>query len=103
MARVFGLGIPRRWEMVCRTWRSACKLSMAVASCPVSRAGEQRSASKFRSSMPAPIKVCIVEDDARLRESLSVLLDGSHEFRCVGAYPNAETALKQIPAAWPDV
>jgi DNA-binding NarL/FixJ family response regulator len=53
--------------------------------------------------MPAPIKVCIVEDDARLRESLSVLLDGSHEFRCIGAYPNAETALKQIPVAWPDV
>src|SRR5262245_12685921 len=53
--------------------------------------------------MPMPIKVCIVEDDAPLRESMVVLLNGSGQFRCIGAFPNAETALKQIPADWPDV
>jgi DNA-binding NarL/FixJ family response regulator len=50
-----------------------------------------------------PIKVCIVEDDARLRESMSILLNSSDAFRCTGAFPNAEAALKQIPTAWPDV
>src|SRR5436190_5596412 len=49
------------------------------------------------------IKVALVEDDTRIRESLLVLLDGADEFRCAGAYPNAEAALKQIPREWPDV
>ena len=49
-----------------------------------------------------PIKVSIVEDDARFRESLSVLIDAG-ESRCIGTYPNAETALKQMPRNWPDV
>jgi len=49
-----------------------------------------------------PIKVAIVEDDARFRESLAVLIDGG-ECRCVGSYPNAEVALKQMPRDWPDV
>lgn len=49
-----------------------------------------------------PIKVAIVEDDARFRESLSVLIDAG-EFRCIGTYPNAEMALKQMPRDWPDV
>jgi DNA-binding NarL/FixJ family response regulator len=50
-----------------------------------------------------PIKVAIVEDDTRIREGLAVLLNGSDEFSCVGSYPNAEVALKQMPQQWPDV
>jgi DNA-binding NarL/FixJ family response regulator len=49
------------------------------------------------------IKVAIVEDDTRVRESLAVLIDGSGSFSCVGAFHNAETALKKIPGNWPDV
>jgi DNA-binding NarL/FixJ family response regulator len=45
----------------------------------------------------------MVEDDAGIRESLSVLLNGTEGFRWLGSYPNAETALKQIPGNWPDV
>jgi DNA-binding NarL/FixJ family response regulator len=48
------------------------------------------------------IKVAIVEDDTRFRESLAILIGGG-EFRCVGSYPNAEVALKQMPRDWPDV
>lgn len=48
------------------------------------------------------IKVAIVEDDTRFRESLAMLIGGG-EFRCVGSYPNAEAALKQMPQNWPDV
>jgi DNA-binding NarL/FixJ family response regulator len=49
-----------------------------------------------------PIKIAIVEDDTRFRESLAALIGGG-EFRCVGTYPNAEAALKLMPQNWPDV
>ncbi len=53
--------------------------------------------------MPPAIKVCIVEDNAPLRETMSILLNGSGQFRCCGAFPNGEAALKQMPADWPQV
>ncbi len=49
------------------------------------------------------INVSIVEDDRRVRESLAVLINGTAGFSCLGAFPNAEQALKQLPLAWPDV
>src|SRR2546423_1662864 len=49
------------------------------------------------------IKVAIVEDDTRIRESLAVLISGADEFRCIGSYPDAETAIKELPRNWPDV
>jgi DNA-binding NarL/FixJ family response regulator len=50
-----------------------------------------------------PIKVSIVEDDAGVRESLSVLINGTGGFRCISTFPNAEVAIKQLPLDWPDV
>ncbi len=50
-----------------------------------------------------PIKVAIVEDDARVCESLAILINGARDFSCVGSFPNAETALKNISRNWPDV
>lgn len=50
-----------------------------------------------------PIKVAIIEDDSRVRQSLAVLIDGAGSFSCVGAFHNAETALKQMSGEWPDV
>ena len=50
-----------------------------------------------------PIKVSIVEDDAGVRESMSVLINGTGGFRCISAFPNAEMALKNLPLNWPDV
>jgi DNA-binding NarL/FixJ family response regulator len=50
-----------------------------------------------------PIKVSIVEDDAGIRESLAILINGSTGFKCISTFPNAEAALKEIPLAWPDV
>jgi DNA-binding NarL/FixJ family response regulator len=49
------------------------------------------------------IKVSIVEDDDRVRESLASLIDGTKGFRCAGAHCNAEAALKLIPLEKPDV
>src|SRR5690242_5151913 len=48
------------------------------------------------------IKVAIVEDDAGVRESLTVVINGTNGFKCIGSYPNAELALKNIPRDWPD-
>ncbi len=53
--------------------------------------------------MTQPIKVSIVEDDAGVRESMSVLINGTNGFRCISAFPNAEMALKKLPLDWPDV
>jgi DNA-binding NarL/FixJ family response regulator len=50
-----------------------------------------------------PIKVAIVEDDAKVREILTVLVSASSEFKWAGSYPNSEVALKNFPRDWPDV
>jgi DNA-binding NarL/FixJ family response regulator len=50
-----------------------------------------------------PITVSIVEDDVRVRGSLSRLVDHSDGFRCVSQHPTAENALEEIPRARPDV
>jgi DNA-binding NarL/FixJ family response regulator len=49
------------------------------------------------------IKVSIVEDDNRIRESLAVLIDGGENIRCISTHPSAEEALAQIPLKKPDV
>jgi DNA-binding NarL/FixJ family response regulator len=49
------------------------------------------------------IRVSIVEDDDRIRQSLSALIDGSEGFRCMGAYGDATEALRKIPADRPNV
>jgi len=49
------------------------------------------------------IRVAIVEDDLKIRESLRVLLDGSHGIRCIATYGDAESALDGLPRESPDV
>lgn len=50
-----------------------------------------------------PINVAIVEDSEKIREGLSVLIDGSAGFRCAAKYSSAEDALKYLPGKKPDV
>ncbi len=49
------------------------------------------------------IKVAIVEDDDEIREGLAVLINGSTGYRCVATYPDAELAIRFLPAQVPDV
>ena len=49
------------------------------------------------------ISVAIVEDDADIRASLAVLIDGTEGFMCSNAYPDCWTAIKGIDAEVPDV
>jgi DNA-binding NarL/FixJ family response regulator len=49
------------------------------------------------------IKVSIIKDDAGLRESLAVLINGSPGFRLVSAHADAEHALQHMPLATPNV
>jgi DNA-binding NarL/FixJ family response regulator len=49
------------------------------------------------------IRVSIVEDNRGTRESLTELLGRAPALRCVGAHPNGEEALRQIPVEAPDV
>lgn len=48
------------------------------------------------------IRVSIVEDDTRIRESLIILIDGADGFRVVSAYDNAEEALDDLVVKCPD-
>jgi DNA-binding NarL/FixJ family response regulator len=53
--------------------------------------------------MPTPIKVSIVEDDSRIRESLLGILEGVPGFQCLNTYPSGEEALEAIPLQRPDI
>jgi len=50
-----------------------------------------------------PISVALVEDNAGLRETLAVLLNGTSGFTCAGAFASAEAALASVPSLAPDV
>ncbi len=50
-----------------------------------------------------PITVCIVEDDAELRQSIGGFIQGAAGFECVGAYGSGEEALAAIPRRKPGV
>lgn len=53
--------------------------------------------------MSDPIRVALVEDDARLRISLAEFISRSPGFVCTGSFPDAESALQGIVAAAPQV
>ena len=50
-----------------------------------------------------PIRVAIVDDDEGIRSSLAALIRRAPAFRLAGDYPDAETALAEIPRDPPDV
>jgi len=50
-----------------------------------------------------PIPVAIVEDDARVRESLAEILTGDAGCCCAGVYASAEEALEEMPRKPPHV
>ncbi|MDP3581306.1 MAG: response regulator transcription factor, partial [Ignavibacteria bacterium] len=49
------------------------------------------------------IRVALVEDDEKIRSNMITLLEESEGFRCVGAYPDAETALKDMRNKSPEI
>jgi len=49
------------------------------------------------------INVSIVEDDDEIRESLSILINGTPGFVCIGTFDNCESAIATIPKDPPDV
>lgn len=53
--------------------------------------------------VPSSVRVMVVEDDAKVRNALAALLDGSPGFACAGACESAEAALRRIPNARPDL
>ena len=52
---------------------------------------------------PSQIKVAIVDDDEGIRGSLAALIRRNPAFKLAGDYPDAQTALKEIPRHPPDV
>ena len=50
-----------------------------------------------------PIGIAIVEDDERLRETMVRLIKRHDELRFLASYPDAESALEELPSIAPDV
>jgi DNA-binding NarL/FixJ family response regulator len=50
-----------------------------------------------------PIKVSIVEEDRRIRESLATLINGTGNIRCVSSHAGGEGAMRQLTVEKPDV
>ena len=49
------------------------------------------------------ITVSIVDDEAKLRQSIETFVNGTPGFKCVSSYGSAEAALKDLSADKPDV
>jgi len=49
------------------------------------------------------ITVSIVDDEAKLRQSIETFVNGAAGFKCLSSYNSAEAALKGLPADKPDV
>jgi DNA-binding NarL/FixJ family response regulator len=54
-------------------------------------------------AQPSAIKVAIIEDQARFRHCLEVLIDGTDGFRCAGVFRSMEEALDKLNRDMPDV
>src|SRR5262249_57402601 len=50
-----------------------------------------------------PIRVIIIEDLREVREGLTMLINGTHGFRCVSSHRTMEDALAGIVSEPPDV
>lgn len=55
------------------------------------------------SSSPVPTRVAVIEDDSRLRRSITELLASEPGCEFVGAFRTGEAAVEQLPALLPDV
>src|SRR5688572_23590508 len=52
---------------------------------------------------PMPISIAIVEDDAEIRSNLADIVSRSPDCRLLATFPNAETALEDLPAQHPQI
>jgi DNA-binding NarL/FixJ family response regulator len=60
-------------------------------------------ARKSTTNMPAKLKIALVEDQPKTRQSWSKLIDDFPDFSCVCACATAEEALRTIPPVRPDI
>jgi DNA-binding NarL/FixJ family response regulator len=50
-----------------------------------------------------PIKVCIVEDNADMREGVAQVMNQAPGLRCLSTYASGEAAVRDLPSQKPDV
>ncbi len=51
----------------------------------------------------ATIRVAVVEDRGRIRDTIVDIINGTPGLKCIGAYNSVESALKELPQNVPDV
>jgi DNA-binding NarL/FixJ family response regulator len=65
--------------------------------------GTDVSSSPLAGRHNGPVRVVIIEDMRDVRESLTILINGTNGFRCVGSYRTMEEALDGVAANQPAV
>ena len=56
-----------------------------------------------KSSSACPIQVAVIEDDEEIRATLGHAIEAGDEFKLLGSYPDAESAMAALPLARPHV
>jgi DNA-binding NarL/FixJ family response regulator len=54
-------------------------------------------------AQPKPVKVAIIEDRREIREGLTMMINFTEGFKCIGSYRSMEEALARIPHQLPDL
>jgi len=66
-------------------------------------AGRRRASVGLRMPTTDSITVALIEDEHAIRKGLSVLVNGTFGYRCIGAFGSVEEALRSIGGEAPDV
>lgn len=74
-----------------------------MTSADIQDAGANLARPSVKPSSKTPIKVALVEDQPKVRQSWSKLIDTFPDFSCVCACATGEEALKTIPSFQPDI
>ena len=65
--------------------------------------GEIETSGSAPSSLPAVIKVAIIEEQPEIRDCLESLINGAEGYACAGSFCSLEEALEKMGVAAPDV
>ncbi len=73
------------------------------ASAASDRAGPFGTVSSPNAPRHEPIKVAIIDDEDEWRFLLEQIVEGLHEFRCVGSFRSGEEAIGEVPGVCPEI
>jgi len=76
---------------------------LEMAAQPQKESVPLKSGEQIAPGKPRAARVVVVEDDSNLRRTMIAFINRSPGYSCAGAFPDAESALAEIPDIKPDV